>query len=89
MFGAKDAKNLHKIYIFFTISTETSNFFDCAEMIYFLFHARYIFFYFSSAEWIIQLLKGMKNKWDGFENVINHVKFFFLRRIIFICLISI
>lgn len=29
-----------------------------------------------SAEWIIQLLKGMKNKWDGFQNVINHMKFF-------------
>lgn len=48
-------------------------------MIYFSFHAWYIFsFRFSSAsvEWIIQLLKGMKNKWDGFQNVINHVKFF-------------
>lgn len=35
-----------KIYIFFTIFTKknTSNFFDCAEMIYFLFHAWYIFF---------------------------------------------
>lgn len=72
--GNRNAKKLTQIYIFFTIfkrtEKNTSNFFDCAEMIYFSFHARYNFCHPLTERRveIIQLLKGMKNKWGWFEN---------------------